>query len=67
MLTVSGNSGTPTHTHTVTAEYGEGGVAIARHGTGPLTPAQAHALARVLYTAASSLPNLKPPAEGTEN
>lgn len=54
-----------TDTHTVTAEYGEGGVAIERHGAGPLTPAQAHALARVLDTAAQSQPNLKPPAEGT--
>lgn len=56
-----------TDTHTVTAGPGEGGVTVERHGTGPLTPAQAHALARVLDTAAQSQPNLKPPAEGTEN
>ena len=56
-----------TNTHTVAAGYGEGGVTVERHGTGPLTPSQAHALARVLDTAAQSQPNLKPPAEGTEN
>lgn len=58
-------------THTVTAGPGpDGAVSIAQHTIGfpaKLAPEQAHTLARVLDTAASSLPNLKPPAEGTEN
>lgn len=60
-----------TDTHTVIAGSGpDGTVSIAQHTIGfpvELTPEHAHTLARVLDTAASSLPNLKPPAEGTEN
>lgn len=60
-----------TDTHTVIAGPGpDGTVSIAQHTIGfpvELTPEHAHTLARVLDTAASSLPNLKPPAEGTEN
>ena len=58
-------------THTVIAGPGPNGtVSIAQHTVGfpvELTPEHAHTLARVLDTASSSLPNLKPPAEGTEN
>lgn len=58
-----------TDTHTVTAGPGpDGAVSIVQHTISlpaKLAPEQAHALARVLDTAASSLPNLKPPAEGT--
>lgn len=60
-----------TDTHTVIAGPGpDSAVSIAQHTIGfpaKLAPEQAHTLARVLDTAASSLPNLKPPAEGTEN
>lgn len=60
-----------TDTHTVIAGPGPNGtVSIAQHTVGfpvELTPEHAHTLARVIDTAASSLPNLKPPAEGTEN
>lgn len=60
-----------TDTHTVIAGPGpDGMVSIAQHTIGfpaKLAQEHAHALARVLGTAASSLPNLKPPAEGTEN
>lgn len=60
-----------TATHTVAVGPGSGGeVSIARHAIGgpvKLAPEQAHTLARVLDTAASSLSSLKPPAEGTEN
>ena len=52
-----------TSTHTVAAKLGEhGGIALDRHAApGPLTPAQAHELARVLATAAESQPNLRRP------
>lgn len=60
-----------TDTHIVAAGPGpDGAVSIAQHTVGlpaKLTPEQAHTLARVLDTAAQSQPNLKPPAEGTEN
>lgn len=58
-----------TDTHTVIAGPGpDGTVSIAQHTIGfpaKLAPEHARTLARVLDTAASSLPNLKPPAEGT--
>ena len=52
-----------TSTHTVAAKLGEhGGIALDRHAApGPMTPAQAHELSRVLATAAESQPNLKKP------